>query len=181
MSAREELLDRVVAWFVEHGVGDTSLRTVAAGVGTSHRMLHYHFGSRDGLLAAVVEASWVQQQGLLSSLLEEAEEPYDAAWAFWSRLADTADTFGPLFFELSAAAMHGHGWAESLRGWIDAWIRTLAEFFRRVGHEPGRAEALARTALALTRGVLYDLALGGDRAHADATIAEFLDHSRVGT
>ena len=54
--ARDALLARCVTWFADHGVGDTSLRTLADGVGTSHRMLIYHFGSREGLLAAVVEA-----------------------------------------------------------------------------------------------------------------------------
>lgn len=43
---RDELLDRAVGWFAEHGIGDTSMRTLAAELGTSGRMLHYHFGSR---------------------------------------------------------------------------------------------------------------------------------------
>ena len=49
---REELLGKAIGWFAEHGVGETSLRTLAEGIGTSHRMLIYHFGSREGLLAA---------------------------------------------------------------------------------------------------------------------------------
>ncbi|MBK6300027.1 MAG: TetR family transcriptional regulator [Actinomycetales bacterium] len=43
MSRREELLGQVVAWFAAHGIGDTSLRTLARELGTSHRMLIYHF------------------------------------------------------------------------------------------------------------------------------------------
>ena len=31
-TARDELLARCVAWFAEHGVGDTSLRTLATGL-----------------------------------------------------------------------------------------------------------------------------------------------------
>lgn len=174
MSAREQLLSRVVDWFTENGVGDTSLRTVAAGVGSSHRMLLYHFGSREGLLAAVVDATWASQERYLAEMLEEGRDPFEAGWEFWKRLADEAPTFGPLFFELAAAAMHGHEWASSLRRWIQAWLESLTHFHERAGHPPERAEAIAYAALALSRGVLFDLALGGDRRRADAAVMEFL-------
>lgn len=51
---REELLDRVADHVLEHGLIGLSLRPVAAAVGTSDRMLIYHFGSRDALVSAVV-------------------------------------------------------------------------------------------------------------------------------
>ena len=41
-------------YVAEHGVGDLSLRGLAAALGTSHRMLSYHFGSREGLLIEVI-------------------------------------------------------------------------------------------------------------------------------
>ena len=55
-SAKDLLLDQVVDHFVTDGLGDLSLRKVAAAIGTSHRMLLYHFGSREGLLLAVTDA-----------------------------------------------------------------------------------------------------------------------------
>ncbi|MEZ5140174.1 MAG: hypothetical protein R2711_15805 [Acidimicrobiales bacterium] len=45
-TARRELLDRVLAHVAEQGLSDRSLRDLATAVGTSHRMLLYHFGSR---------------------------------------------------------------------------------------------------------------------------------------
>ena len=53
---RDALLRRVVAAAADGGLARRSLRDLAAHVGTSHRMLIHHFGSRDGLLAAVVDA-----------------------------------------------------------------------------------------------------------------------------
>jgi len=38
------------------GITDQSLREMAAAIGTSHRMLLYHFKSREGLLIAVCNA-----------------------------------------------------------------------------------------------------------------------------
>ena len=57
---------------LEHGVGDTSLRTLAAGVGTSHRMLLYHFRLSRGLLAAVVESVELTERSS-SRLLAQVE------------------------------------------------------------------------------------------------------------
>ena len=38
-----------------HGLADRSLRDLALAAGSSHRMIIYHFGSRAGLVAALVE------------------------------------------------------------------------------------------------------------------------------
>ena len=174
---RDALLDRAVGYFSAHGVGDTSLRTLAAGIDTSHRMLIYHFGSREGLLAAIVERTWDVQQSRLGELMSAGGDPYAGALRFWSQLADDR-AFAPLFFEMSAAAMQGRAWAAPLRELSSAWAVRLTSFFVEAGHPPERAAVLGRTAVALVRGVLFELALGGDRATADATIAAFLDSAR---
>ena len=57
LERRQALLDAVVEEFAERGIGDRSLRDLAAAVGTSHRMLLHHFGSRDELLLAALERS----------------------------------------------------------------------------------------------------------------------------
>jgi len=52
----EELLGRTLAHVRSVGLTpELSLRHLAKEIGTSHRMLIHHFGSRDGLMAAVVE------------------------------------------------------------------------------------------------------------------------------
>lgn len=55
-AARDVLLAKVVAHYAEHGVRDTSLRSLASAIGTSQRMLNYHFGSREDVLVAVIDA-----------------------------------------------------------------------------------------------------------------------------
>lgn len=54
-SQREDLLERVTTHVLTHGLIGLSLRPVAAAVGTSDRMLIYHFESRDALVSAVVD------------------------------------------------------------------------------------------------------------------------------
>src|SRR5919112_2498729 len=67
--ARERLLAAAMEHVAEHGVGDLSLRGLAAALGTSHRMLIYHFGSREGLLIEVIRAVEEQQRAALTEML----------------------------------------------------------------------------------------------------------------
>jgi AcrR family transcriptional regulator len=176
---REVLLGRIVGWFAAHGVLDTSMRTLAAGVGTSNRMLNYHFGSREQLLAAVIERVCEAEREALAQFLAESIDPVDAGRRYWQHVADTASTFAPLFYELSAHAMYGKPYAESLRRVLtDAWLSGFTRGFARVT-DATHAERLARLCLAVGRGVLFDAALSGDRAAADATIEEFTSMLRT--
>lgn len=180
-TARDGLIERAVAYFAAHGVGDVSLRSLAAEIGTSHRMLHYHFGSREGLLAAVVEV--VARRGLedveATLRAENGTDPGDLAWTAWNRWADEVSVVAPLFFELSAHTMVGHPWAEPLREQVAQTALGIADYLEKVGNPPERAAVLARTAMALARGALFDLALTGDRAAADDVIRRFLERPRA--
>ena len=51
---REALLDAAEALFMEKGFAATSLRSVAAAADANLAATHYHFGSKQGLLEAVV-------------------------------------------------------------------------------------------------------------------------------
>nr|PZM96257.1 MAG: TetR/AcrR family transcriptional regulator [Thermocrispum agreste] len=170
---RDVLLTKIVEWFMQHGVLDTSMRTLAAGVGTSNRMLHYHFGSRDQLLSAVIERVCAAERETLHRFIAEASDPFDAGARYWRHVADTSAVFAPLFFELSSHAMYRKPYAESLRTVLtDAWLTGFTQAFQRVT-SPDRAARLARLSLAVGRGVLFEMALTGDRAAADAAVEEF--------
>jgi len=51
---RQQLLDVAEALFAEHGVAAVSLRSVTTAAGLATGAVHYHFGAKDELLAAVV-------------------------------------------------------------------------------------------------------------------------------
>lgn len=53
--SRETLLPLLATHVMAHGLNDASLRPLAKAAGTSDRMLIYHFGSKDGLVAALLE------------------------------------------------------------------------------------------------------------------------------
>lgn len=173
-SPRDLLLERAIAWFAANGVGDTSLRTLAAGIGTSHRMLNYHFGSREGLLGAVVEAVERAEQDALLELAASDLPPADAGMTFWARVADRAAVFAPLFFELSTHAMRGAEHAAALRAWLNSgWTDALRGAYLAAGLTEDRANTLALQSLAMARGLLFEVAVTGDRAAADEAMAQW--------
>lgn len=175
---REVLLARIVDWFATNGVLDTSMRTLAAGVGTSNRMLNYHFGSREQLLSAVIERVCQAEGEALERCLSASADPVEAGRTYWQHVAETAQVFAPLFYELSAHAMYGKPYADQLRRVLtDAWLSGFSAGFERVTDRE-HAERLARLCLAVGRGVLFEVALTGDRAAADAAIDEFTDMTR---
>ena len=58
---RQLLLEQAAAWALTHGIAQLSLRPLADALGTSARMLLYHFTSRDLLLHAILDqlaATW---------------------------------------------------------------------------------------------------------------------------
>jgi AcrR family transcriptional regulator len=164
-TAKEKLLDRCVEFLARHGFGDLSLREIAAGVGTSHRMLIYHFGGRDELLAEVVGRVEAQTRAGLVALAEQIADPLEMGRAFWRSLADPS--LAPaerLFFEIYANALYGRPWTESFRASvIAAWTGPVEELFRRLGFSAEESALRTRIGLALTRGLLLDLLLTGDR------------------
>jgi AcrR family transcriptional regulator len=168
--SRASLLTDAIEHFAKNGIGDASLRSIASSIGTSHRMLIYHFGSREGLLAEVVRTVEQQQRDLLATLsdlpiAEQAEE-------FWRRVTEAALVYGPLFFELSAHAMQDLPHTESLKAdLINVWLPPLIDLCIKAGLPPDEAPAYARLGLAASRGLLFDLLLTGDRAGVDEASA----------
>src|SRR3954451_15959464 len=73
--SRARLLEAAMTHVAAHGVGEISLRGLAAALGTSHRMLIYHFGSREGLLIEVIRTVEAQQRAALEQMLAETDAP----------------------------------------------------------------------------------------------------------
>ncbi|GAA4543259.1 TetR/AcrR family transcriptional regulator [Mycobacterium paraffinicum] len=170
---RRQLLDALVAEFAAGGVGDRSLRDVAAAVGTSHRMLLHHFGSREDLLLAVVEEVERRQMGVLAGLPTTPAEGFAAMWADVRR--PELRQAERLFFECYARAAQGEKpFTRMVPGAVDGW---LAEIGRLDGDSD---PALARLGLAVIRGLLLDLAATDDQAGVDAAAHAFTELLRRG-
>jgi AcrR family transcriptional regulator len=164
---RRELLDALIDAFARGGIGDRSLREVAAEVGTSHRMLLHHFGSRDELLLAIVQEVERRQAATLADLPDDPRGAFAAMWADLRR--PELWPFERLFFECYARAAQGEEpFRRLLPAAVDGWLSAVDEV------SGGTADpALARLGLAVTRGLLLDLVATGDVGGVDAAAARF--------
>ena len=161
---KPELLVGVIDHIAANGLGDASLRSIAAAVGTSHRMLIHHFGGMEGLLVAVVHEVERRTRDAFGELEGDAD---DVMWALWERLADPS--MWPLervFFEMYGAALAGRpGTTALLDDIVGSWVRPATAL--------GLSERDARLALAVCRGLLLDLLATGDREAVDDAARRF--------
>jgi AcrR family transcriptional regulator len=160
-----------------HGISDLSLRQLAAALGTSHRMLVYHFGSKEGLLVEVVRAVEERQRQALADLAAHPGlSPVEQGRRLWRRLTDPA--LWPherLFFEVYGQALQGRPHTTGLLdGVVDSWLAPLTDLNVRHGMPADVARAGARLSLAVTRGLLLDLLATGDREGVDEAMERFI-------
>jgi len=166
--ARERLLAAAIDQAVRGGITGHSLREIAAAIGTSHRMLLYHFGSREGLLMAI------------SNAINEAEAAALARWEnprqMWQHYSDPQ--WWPaerLFFELYAHALFGRPGAEGFfEASVEAWLTALAGQRAAAGADEATARVQARLGLAVARGLLLDLLATGDRDGVTQAYEQYL-------
>lgn len=173
---RDRLLAAAVDFVAAHGVADLSLRRLAAAIGTSHRMVLYHFGSKEGLLVAVVREVEERQRAALAEIDLQADSLAELGRRLWQRLTDPAlAPLERLFFEMYGQALQGRpGTTPLLERVVDSWLDTTVELAARRGVPPQMARVRARIGLAVTRGLLLDLLATGDREGVDQAMEEFL-------
>lgn len=175
-SRRDDLLDRCIEVIANGGFSDRSLRQLAAESETSHRMLIYHFGSRAGLLSAVVARVEAQQRATLAALDRAGDRPLiEICREFWAHISDPSTApMGRVFFEVFSHALYGREYAADMaESLVTAWVRPLAELYTAHGVPVAQAAALARLGPAVARGLLLDLYLTGDREAVDAAAEAF--------
>jgi AcrR family transcriptional regulator len=135
-------------------------------------MLIHHFGSREGLLAAVVDEVERQQNERIVGM---PDDPAEAVRDTWRRTSDPA--WWPverLFFECYARGAQGEAPFDRLTPRLVE--QTLAAISARGGPAATpEGMAMARLALAVIRGLLLDVVATGDRAGTDAALELFAD------
>lgn len=99
---REAIVDAALAVALRKGLAATTVRDVAAEMGTSSGLVHHYFGSMDEVLAAAFEQAAARDLQLSAAAMAAAGEPVAALRAFFR-------TYAPVDGD----------WAFQL--WLDAW------------------------------------------------------------
>jgi AcrR family transcriptional regulator len=159
ISQREQLLDKVTSHVLEHGLIGLSLRPVAAAVGTSDRMLVYHFTSRDALVSAVVARATERAVTEVNALAgaSTVRSGVNRLWAAYrtqplSRCLD-------VYCQAAATGLIGREpYLSDARASNEAWAAALREYFVRCGAPRRRVARIVTLVDSALYGFHLDLA-----------------------
>lgn len=174
---KSRFLEATMAYVARHGVGELTLRQLAPVLGTSHRMLVYHFGSKEDLLVEVVREVERGQREFVSELMADSNlDVGEQIRRTWRRFADPSMWPSErLFFEVYGAALQGRPHARPfLDDVVEAWLKPLTRAAMRHGLNASDARGEARLALAVTRGLLLDLLATRNRKEVDRAMERFI-------
>ncbi|GAB3779464.1 TetR/AcrR family transcriptional regulator [Dyella agri] len=172
---KEALVESLVAYLLEHGLADLSLRPLAAATGTSARLLIYHFGSKEGLLAEVLETMQTRLRQSFSQLLErrsangQPKQPLRLLWD-WA-IAEKNYPYLKLLYELQILAVQNpHIYAQYLQRNNAHWSELVLALLPAQERDP----VFATLCVAVFDGLFIELMSTGDRRQTTQAIDQFI-------
>lgn len=163
---KSTLLAALAGHVLEHGLNTASLRPMAAAAGTSDRMLIYHFGTKDALIAELLEFLAIQMSAGLEAVLPPVT--FESEAELVARVVELmrSEPFQP-YIRVWLDIVSGSGQGLAAHGTaggkiIDVYLEWIA-----VRHPEGRARAAF--VLTLIEGILVMDAVGRSET-ADAAI-----------
>ena len=172
---RDDLLELAYQHVLTHGLADMSLRPLASAIGSSPRVLLFLFGSKDGLVRALLERARADELALLEQLR-----------------ARTGTADGTTLGAVTAEIWHWLAMAEHralLTLWAEAYTRSLTDpegawngFARgtvrdwldllTAAQDPAEGDR-STLALAVLRGALLDLLATGETERITGAVLRF--------
>jgi AcrR family transcriptional regulator len=185
-SARQtELLELAYRYVLQHGLAGISLRPLAAAIGSSPRVLLYLFGSKDGLVRALLARARRDETELLAWLHSQRQFGLAAVggelWGWLSRpehrglLALWTESYARSLVETDGP------WTGFARGTVQDLLDLLAAAQPADERDTTLGEARRTLALSLLRGALLDLLATGDHVRTTRAVntgLELLGSSR---
>ena len=157
MTKRDDLTEAATDYVLAHGLIGLSLRPLAAGLGTSDRMLIYHFGSKDELVAAVLEKSNERSMAMINAMAPSSSLPHSVhdLWATYTQ--DQVQRCQRMYVEAAALGLFGREpYASSIRDSNAVWLEAIASHLERSGVAAAEAPRLAALIDATFNGVFLD-------------------------
>ncbi len=173
---KTRLLSGATHWLLNHGAEAFSLRLVARDLNTSARMLVYHFGSKTGLLEAVLAE--IARRWMLGVQQFEAAGLARQLRVLWSDqlMRPDAQKLHVLTLQLWATGLTSRDPAYSpfVKTLSKGWIEVLARHFLTHGHGAEDARARAMLCVAAIEGLLLHH-MSDDALPADAAFRHLMD------
>jgi AcrR family transcriptional regulator len=185
-SARqEELLELAYGYVLARGLTDMSLRPLARAIGSSPRVLLFLFGSKDGLIRALLDRARRDELAAIDAFRENPgrADLADTAAQVWQWLSDPAhrhllglwvEAYGRSLTD-PAGPWAGFA-AQTVQDWLGLLASTQASGPRR--SDDGAAQRTA--VLAVLRGAMLDLLATGDAERISLAVEQSVAALRPG-
>ena len=181
-SARQtELLEAAYRYVLVQGFGQLSLRPLAKAIGSSPRVLLYLYGSKDGLVRALLARARADELALLDTVRgaggRESDNLVAVAERVWSWLvAEEHQALLTLWVEgYGRSLIDPHGpWGGFARATVEDWMTVLAGAQPAADRDTTEAQAQRTLVLAVLRGALLDLLATGDAERTTTAVRQQL-------
>ncbi|WP_240044607.1 TetR/AcrR family transcriptional regulator [Nocardioides albidus] len=173
---RAQLAEEVTDYALEHGLIGLSLRPVAAALGTSDRMLLYHFSGKDDLIATVLHTANERSIAHLRSL-PAASSVREAVLALWAASTEgRLERCQRLYVEAAALGLLGREpYAGGVRASNQAWLAALVDLLVASGCSRAAAPRAANLLDVALMGLHLDLPLERGTAALERCVADLAD------
>jgi len=175
---REELLEKIVDVLLASGISGLSLRPLADSVGSSARLLIYHFGSKEELLASAldrVRSRITTAVGELTAQVSNAslEEFLHMFWK-WA-IKEPNQRYFRLLFEIDGLAMHESKVvpASDRVAGVNRWIKIFERKVDKLADTTDGRLGASTAILATITGLLHDYFATGDLKRTTAGLNFF--------
>lgn len=176
---RHELLEDIVDAFLASGTAELSLRPLAEKVGTSARLLIYHFETKEKLVTAALDQVRLRVEESLKarSAREKPASLREFLFMFWDWATQKSNqNYFRLLFEVDGLAMFNDKFSKGARRDGDAiWIAMIE---RASAALPQGGEVFAAHATlirAAMTGLLQDFLSTGDLKRTTSVLSAFID------
>jgi AcrR family transcriptional regulator len=158
-SRRDALLAACTDHVLAEGLIGLSLRPLAKAVGTSDRMLIYHFGNRDGLVAAIIDESTRRSVAYLGSL-PAPRTVRAGVMRLWQAYSESPLYACNLIYVQAAASgyLGDEPYRTAVRDSNDRWAAAMKDWFERCGATRRRVDRITRLVESALLGFHVDLA-----------------------
>lgn len=179
---RAELLELAYAHVLRTGIAEITLRPLARAIGSSPRVLLFLFGTKEGLLQALLARARADELELMRDL--EADGTADLAGvteAVWRWLAEPEHRgLLRLWAEAYAHSLLGADgpWSGFARATVDDWLALLASAQPAARRDTFEGLAERTLTLATLRGALLDLLATDDTERVSAAVSRHVTELR---
>ncbi|MCE1175128.1 MAG: TetR/AcrR family transcriptional regulator [Propionibacteriales bacterium] len=173
---RDELVERVTDWAWQHGLVGLSLRPVAAALGTSDRMLIYHFGSKEQLIVEILRCSAARSSQELRSLPASAS-PRQAVLDQWRlRTTERQAQCDRIYVEAATLGLFGQQpYAAEVIAMNEVWLDAVRLHLVSSGVPADRSRDIAELVDAALMGFELDRPLTTDQPVGLVALAQAVE------